>query len=175
MHINCAIKFKCGFIWPNNWVLKIFPFVTLMRNHSQNCSRLSGSSSFSACISLGIQCSHIWARKIRWTLDISSPISREHCLNDFFGDRAKTCVTASTLSLSVEFLFLPHRSFNTSCTVHSTLKLSQILVIVTLVGGGGVPNSALQRRWTSANFSTFQYYFSNHLRSSNDNFIAMFV
>ena len=32
---------------------------------------------------------HFWARKIRWTLDFLIPISWEHCLNDFFGDRAK--------------------------------------------------------------------------------------
>ena len=52
-------------------------------------------------------------------------------------------------------LFLPHRPFNTSCPVPSTTKLSRILVIVILVGGG-VPNSTLQRRWTSTAFSTFQ-------------------
>ena len=52
--------------------------------------------------------------------------------------------------LSVELLFLLHRPFNTSCTVPSTLNLSRILVIVTVVGGG-VPNSTLQRRWTSTN------------------------
>ena len=34
------------------------------------------------------------------------------------GDHAKTCMTASALSLSVELLFLLHRPFNTSCTVH---------------------------------------------------------
>ena len=76
----------------------------------------------------------------RWTQDFSMPISWEHCLNDFFGDRAETCMTASALSLSVELLFLPHRPLNTSCTVPSTSNLSRIHVIVTLVGGG-VPNS----------------------------------
>ena len=63
------------------------------------------------------------------------------------------CMTASAFSLSVELLFFPHRPFNTSCTVPSTSNLSRILVIVTIVGGGGgsVPNSTLQCRW----FSTF--------------------
>ena len=49
-------------------------------------------------------------------------------------DCAKTCMTASALSLSLERLFLPHRSFNISCTVPSTSNLSRILVTVTLVG-----------------------------------------
>ena len=97
---------------------------------------------------------HFWARKIQWTLDFSIPISQEHCLNDFFGDRAKTCMTASAHSSSVELLFLPHRPFNTSCTVPSTSNLSRILVIATIVGG--VPNSTLQLRWVSTTFSTFQ-------------------
>ena len=46
--------------------------------------------------------------------------------------------------LLMELLFLPHRKFNTSCTVLSTSNLSRILVIVTLVVAG-VPNSTLQR------------------------------
>ena len=58
------------------------------------------------------------------------------------------------ISLLVELLFLPHRRFNTCCTVSSTSNLSQILFIVTFVGGG-VPNSTLQCRWFST-FSTFQ-------------------
>ena len=62
--------------------------------------------------------------------------------------------------LLMQLLFLPHRAFNTSCTVPSTTNLSRILVIVTLAGGG-VPNSTLQRRWTSAILSTFQHHFSN--------------
>ena len=66
-----------------------------------------------------------------WFLDTNL---REHFLNDFIGDRAKTCMSASALSLSVELLFLPHRPFNTSCTVPATSDLSPILVIVTLVG-----------------------------------------
>ena len=66
--------------------------------------------------------------------------------------------------------FLPRRPFNTSCTVPSTSNLPWIRVNVILVGGG-VPNSTLQRRWTSATFSTIQEHFSSHLRSSNDNFI----
>ena len=85
-----------------------------------------------------------WARKIVWTLDFSIPISREHCLNDFFGDRAKTCMTASALPSSTGFLFIPHRPFSTSCTVPSTSNLSRNLVIVTPGGRGGVPNSTLQ-------------------------------
>ena len=91
---------------------------------------------------------YFWASRIRWTLNFSIPISREHCLNVVFGDRAKTCITASALSLSVELLFLSHRPFNTSCIVPSTSNLSRILVIVTLVGGG-VPNWTLQRHWSS--------------------------
>ena len=83
----------------------------------------------------------------------------------------KNCMTASALSLSVELLFLPHRHFNTYCTNPSTSNLSRILVIITLVCDS-VPNSTLQRRWTSTTFSTFQYHFSNHLRLSNDNFTA---
>ena len=75
-------------------------------------------------------------------MDFSITISQEHCLNDFFGDRAKTCMTATALSLSVELLFLPRRLFSTLCTVQSTSDLSWILVIVTHVGG--VPNSTLQ-------------------------------
>ena len=47
--------------------------------------------------------------KFDGTLDFSIPISGAHGLNDFFGDRAKTCMTASALSLSVELLFFPHR------------------------------------------------------------------
>ena len=94
-----------------------------------------------------------WACKIRWTLDFSIQISGEHCLNDFFGDRAKTCMTAWALSLSVELLFLPHRPFNTSCTVPSTSNLSRILVTVTLVGGG-IPYSILRSHWTSTTFSS---------------------
>ena len=70
-----------------------------------------------------------------------SPSSREHCLNDVFRDRAKTCRTASEPSLLVELLFLPHRPFNTFYTVPSTSNLSWTLIIVTLVGG--VPNSTL--------------------------------
>ena len=38
--------------------------------------------------------------------------------------------------------FLPHRPFNTTCTVPSTSNLSRILVIVTLIGGD-LPNSTL--------------------------------
>ena len=41
-------------------------------------------------------------------LDFSITVSREHCLNDLFGDHAKICMTASAISLSVELLFLPH-------------------------------------------------------------------
>ena len=84
-----------------------------------------------------------WARKLRRTLDFSIPTSWEHCLNDFFGDRAKTCMTSTAILLSVELLFLTQRPLNTSCTVPSTSNLSRILVIVFLVGGG-VPNSTLQ-------------------------------
>ena len=51
---------------------------------------------------------------------------------------------ASAISLSMEFLFLQHWPFYTSCTIQSTSNLSRILVIVTLVGGG-VPNSTFQR------------------------------
>ena len=78
--------------------------------------------------------------KVRW-----SPVLLEVNLNDFFGDHAKTCMTASALSLLVELLFLQHQSFNTYCTIPLISSLSQILVIVILVGGG-VPNSILQRR-----------------------------
>ena len=39
--------------------------------------------------------------------------------------------------------------------VPSTSNLSRILVTVTLVGGG-LPNSTLQRRWTSTQFFIFQ-------------------
>ena len=92
---------------------------------------------------------------VRWTLDFSLPISREHCLNDFFGDHSKTCVAASAFSLSVELPFLPRRHFNKSCTVPSTSNLSRILVIVALVGGG-VPNSTLQRYLSSTTFSSLQ-------------------
>ena len=65
-------------------------------------------------------------------------------------------LTSSALSLTVELLLLPHLPFNTSCTVPLTSNLSQILVIVTLVGVG-VPNSTLKRKWTSTTFPTFQY------------------
>ena len=77
-----------------------------------------------------------WAHKIRCTLDFSIPISQEHCLNDFSGDRAKTLISASALPLSVELIFRKHRLFNSSWTVPSTSNLYRILVIVTLVGGG---------------------------------------
>ena len=60
--------------------------------------------------------------KIWWTLDLLIPISWEHYLNDFLGDHAKTCMTASTLLLSVELLFLLYRPFNTSCTVPLTFS-----------------------------------------------------
>ena len=45
---------------------------------------------------------NFWARKgkIRWTLDFSIPISREHCLNDFFGDRAKTYISTLVISIT---------------------------------------------------------------------------
>ena len=45
------------------------------------------------------------------------------------------------------FIF-PHRPSNTSYNFPSISNLSRILVIVTFVGGG-VPDSTLQRRWTS--------------------------
>ena len=97
------------------------------------CSHLFGSSAFSTWTSLGMWDFHFWARKIRWTLDFSIPISREHCLNYLFGDHAKTCMTAWALSLSVELLFLLRRPFNTSSTVPSTSNLSRILVIAPLL------------------------------------------
>ena len=56
---------------------------------------------------------HFWACNIRWTLDFSIPISREHCLNYFFVDRAKTCMTASTLSFKWNFSF-----FRTDLSTH---------------------------------------------------------
>ena len=83
----------------------------------------------------GMPAFHFSACKIQWTLDFSIPISQEHCLNDFFGDRAKTYMTASTRSLVISgrlLLFLPRRPFNTSCTVPSTSNLSPILVNVTV-------------------------------------------
>ena len=94
--------------------------------------------------------------KIRWTLDLSIPISLEHCLNDFFFWGLCKNLHDSISSLLInELLFLPHRLFNTSCTVRETSNLSRIPVIVTPVVGG-VPNSTLQRRWTSTTFSTLQ-------------------
>ena len=71
--------------------------------------------------------------KIRWPLDFPIPISQEHCLNNFFGDRPKTCMIAAVLSLSAELLFLRRRPFNISCTVPSTSNLSRILVIITFL------------------------------------------
>ncbi|KAJ4432305.1 hypothetical protein ANN_20924 [Periplaneta americana] len=53
------------------------------------------------------------------------------CLIDFF----EFC--ASTLSLSVELIFLLHRPFNTLLYRFVDFNLSGILVIVNLVGGGG--------------------------------------
>ena len=55
---------------------------------------------------------------------------RRTLASDFFWDRAKPCMTASAISLSVELLFLPQRPFNISCTVPSTSNLSRILVIL---------------------------------------------
>ena len=63
---------------------------------------------------------------------LSIPISWEHCLNDFFGDRAKTFMVASALSLSVEFLFLPQWPYNTSCTVPSTQTCLGFLLLLLL-------------------------------------------
>ena len=55
-----------------------------------------------------------------------------------FRDCAKTCLTASALSLSM-VLFLPHRPCKISYTVPLTSNI-RILVIV-IVAGDGVPNS----------------------------------
>ena len=82
-----------------------------------------------------------------------------------FGDHPKTCTTASALSLSVGLLYFPDRPFNTSCTVPSTSNLSRILIIVTLVGGG-LPNSTLQRCWTST-FTTFRIEWETILQLAN--------
>ena len=54
-------------------------------------------------------------------------------LTDFYGDRAKICMTASALSLSVELIFLSYRSFNTSCTVPSISNVSDFLLLLPLL------------------------------------------
>ena len=61
-----------------------------------------------------------WWFKIRWTYDFSTPISGEHCRNDFFGDHAKTCMTApallvnngTSLSCTPTFQHILHRSID---------------------------------------------------------------
>ena len=63
----------------------------------------------------------------------------------FLGIVQKNCLTPSAHLLPVEFFFLPHRPFNTSCTVPTTSNLSRILLIIALVGGG-VSNSTFQLR-----------------------------
>ena len=96
---------------------------------------------------------NFWARKIQWTRDFSVS-TREHCLN---GDRVKTCMTASALSLAAKVLFLPHLPFNTSCTVPSTSNLSRILVIVTLCGG------VLQQHYPLSDNTSINIYVHRHV------------
>jgi hypothetical protein len=132
------------------------------RIHSQNSIRRSGSSSFTAQSSLGIYSFHFSCCRIRWTLVLGTPISREHCLTDFFGDCAKACKTVVTLSLLVELRGLSDHPLLKFCTVPSISNLWRYLVIVTCVGD--VPNSFLRRLYVSTALSVFQWHLSINLR-----------
>ena len=113
----------------------------LRRNHSQNCSRLSGSSSLSAWTSLGIlsifelaKFDGHWISRYQSHKNIASMTS--------LGIVQKP---PSTLLLLVELLSSTP-TFQHICTVPSTSNfVSDYCFIVALVDGG-VPNATLQRR-----------------------------
>ena len=116
----------------------------LCRNHSQNCSRLSGSSSFSVRTSLGMEGFHFWVCKIWWTLHFSIAISWEHGLNDC---TSAPVISGTSLSSVPTFQHILHRSIDFKlvsdyCYCYSCWW--------------GIPNSTFKRRWTSTTFFTFQ-------------------
>ena len=125
------------------------------RNHSQNCSCLSGSSSFiawkvSECKAFIFELAKFdehWISRYQSYENIASMT--------YLGIVQKPAWLHQHSHYQWNFSFFCIDPSAHLCTVPSTLNLSRILVIVTIVGGG-VPNSTLQRRWTSTTFSIFQ-------------------
>ena len=138
MPINCAIKFKCGFIWPNNWVLKIFPFVKLVQEPLTNK------------IAVAYLCRpHLVHEQIS---ECKASIFELAKLDESWFSRYQSHENIASMT-SLRIMQNPawlhqhsryHWNFSFFCTdlsthlgtISSTSNLSRILVTGTLVGGG---------------------------------------
>ena len=97
------------------------------------------------------------APKIRWTLDFSIPISRKHCVNDFFGDVQKPAWLHQHSSYKWNSSFF-RTDLSTLRTVHRLQTFLGFLLL--LPCWWWYTNSTLQRRWTSTltNFTSVTTY-----------------
>ena len=119
----CTIKFEYGFTWSNNWVLDIFPFITLVLGllTKLQSSYLGHSHLVHGQVS-ECKASIFDLTKFIFSLVFVIPISQEHCVTDFSRNHAKP--TWLYQHLSVEILsFCTNLSNILNCSFSFKLTL----------------------------------------------------
>ena len=144
----------------NNWVLKIFPFITLLL---ESLTKLQSPIWVVLIYCVGKSCNirlpflssqnsmNAGFLDTNLTRTLSQWLLWGACKN--LHDCISTLVISGTsLSSAPSFQHIFHRSIDFKLVSDSCYTLV----------GSGLPNSTLQRRWTSRTFSTFQLHVSNH-------------